>query len=306
MPCIALLIPESEMSVDAMSTTDFKAKTSYRAKFVPFVSRCTTTFAFAWLGIIAIIAIVAPLLNLNSAKGDLSSIAAGPSASHWLGTDQLGRDMFARIALGAHNTIIVVVATVSFAIVVGVTAGLVAGYVRGPVESIIGVFVDSILAFPALVLVMALVTIKGASLTILVIGLGLAMTPTYARLARAGTMSFRARDFVTASVVLGTRTRRIIFRDILPNIFPSVLAYSFVIMGVVTIAEGSLSFLGFGVPSPRPSWGNMIADGRASMFVAPSIVLIPAATLFFTVLSLNLVGDYMQHRNKIVSVTVSP
>lgn len=265
-----------------------------------------TTASYAWLGLMTIVAIAAPFLGLDAMSGDMTSVASGPSAAHPLGTDQMGRDILARMVLGAHYTFLVVVLAVLFAAVLGVCAGLLAGFLRGPVDAVLGVLADSVLAFPALVLVMALIAIKGASLQILIIGLGLAMAPTFMRLARAGTLTFRSRDFVTAAVVLGTPTHRIVLREILPNILPGVLAYSFVIMGVVTIAEGSLSYLGFGIPSPLPSWGNMIAEGRSSMFTALHIVVIPAVALFLTVLSLNVVGEHLQRRNNVVKVTVSP
>lgn len=265
-----------------------------------------TTVSYAWLGLATVVALTAPYLGLDATSGDLDNIATGPSADHLLGTDQMGRDILARLLLGAHYTFLVVVGAVLMSCVIGVACGLLAGYLRGATDLGIGILADSVLAFPTLVLVMALVTIRGPSMKVLIIGLGLAMAPTFLRLTRAGTLTYRARDFVTASTVLGTPTPRIIVRDILPNVLPGILAYSFVIMGVVTIAEGSLSYLGFGIPSPLPSWGNMIAEGRPSMFASPHIVLIPAVTLFLTVLSLNVVGEHLQRRNHVEKVTVAP
>lgn len=265
----------------------------------------TNILVFGWLGLVTVVALIAPLLPLDATSGDLEHVLAGPMPGHPLGTDQLGRDILARLVMGAHNTFLVVGSAMVIALLVGVSLGVSAGFLGGLVEWVIGVVSDSVLAFPALVLVMALVAIRGASLTVLAVGLGIAMAPSFARLARAGTLTFRNRDFVIASVVLGTRTPRILARDIVPNIMPSLLSYSFVVMGVLTIAEGSLSYLGFGIASPKSSWGTMIADGKSILFSSPQNVLIPALALFLTVLSLNLAGERLQSRHGNLKATVT-
>ncbi|MCR2824083.1 ABC transporter permease [Microbacterium sp. zg.Y909] len=261
-------------------------------------------FSIVWLALVALAALTALVVPMNGNSSDTSAIAKGPSMAHLLGTDQLGRDILTRLMQGAANTATVVVGAAVLAILIGVTAGIVSGYKRGVPERTLSILSDAVLAFPTLVLVMVLVALYGASAAVLVVGLGIAMSPTFLRLARAGTLTFRSREFVTASIVLGVPPGRVMRRDILPNIFPAVLAYSFVVMGILAIAEGSLSYLGFGIPSAEPSWGNMIASGRTVMVAAPHVVLIPSLVLFLTVMSLNLVGEYLQQRRSVVRVTV--
>lgn len=261
-------------------------------------------FSAGWLALVLLAAIVALVVPMDGRSGDPTAIAAGPSATHLLGTDQLGRDILIRLMQGAANTAIVIIGAASLAILIGVTAGVLSGYKRGGTERTLGILADTVLAFPTLVLVMVLVALYGASVWVLVLGLGIALSPTFLRLARAGTLTYRSREFVTASVVLGVSPLRVMRRDILPNIFPAVLAYSFVVMGILAIAEGSLSYLGFGIPSAEASWGNMIASGRVVMVADPHVVLIPSVVLFLTVMSLNLVGEYLQQRRSVVKVTV--
>lgn len=273
-----------------------------RRRLVP---KLGAAIVFGWLALVLVLAVAAPILPIDGLSGDNEHISSGPVAGHLLGTDQMGRDTLARLIMGAHNTVLVVLLSVALAILIGVTSGVLAGFLGGFVEWVVGIITDSILAFPALVLVMALVAIRGGSLRVLIIGLGIAMAPTFARLARAGTLSVRQRDFVLASVVLGTRTPRVLLRDVLPNIWPAILAYSFVVMGVLTIAEGSLSYLGFGIPAPKPSWGSMVAEGKATLLISPHNVLIPACALFLTVLCLNIAGEIMQRRQDILKTAVA-
>lgn len=253
--------------------------------------------AIGWAALIVVSAALAPLLGLQDPNvPDYDNIAAGPMAAHWFGTDQLGRDIFSRVIYGAQASLQVGFVSVVLGLTVGLALGLLAGYYRGWIDSVISLVVDIVLAFPALIFIMVLVAIRGASPEVLIVGLGAVMVPTFTRLARANTLVWAQREFVVAATVLGSRRLRTLVREVLPNVLPSVLAYGFVVVAVVMVAEGSLSFLGFGIQPPTPSWGSMIAGGRQALYNAPHIVAIPSVVLLLTVLSFNFVGDYLRSR----------
>ncbi|WP_052711037.1 ABC transporter permease [Pseudofrankia sp. DC12] len=249
------------------------------------------TVAAAWVLLVVGMAVLAPVLPLPGyAQGSLA-IARPPSAHHLLGTDQLGRDMLSRVVSGAQTSLLVGVLSVGLALVVGVALGLVAGYYGGKADAVVTAVGDVILSVPGLVFLMVISALAGSSVRTLVIGIALFTFPTFMRLARANTMTFARREFVLAAQGLGARDARVMRREVLPNVLPSVLAYAFAALGLVLVIEGSLSFLGLGVQPPRPSWGNMIADGRPFLSSRPHIVLIPAVTLFLTVLACNALAE---------------
>lgn len=251
----------------------------------------------AWGVLVIILAIVAPLLPLaNPDQPDYSVISAAPDAAHLLGTDEYGRDILSRLIWGAQASLQVGFVAVVLGLTVGLLLGMLAGYYRGWVDTIISLLVDVVLAFPALIFIIVLVAIRGPSKEILVVGLGVVMVPTFTRLARANTLVWAKRDFVVAATVLGSRRSRTLFREIFPNVLPGLLAYAFTVVAVVMVAEGSLSFLGFGIQPPEVSWGTMIAGGRGSLYNAPWIVGFPALALLLTVLSFNFFGDYLRSR----------
>jgi peptide/nickel transport system permease protein len=174
---------------------------------------------------------------------------------------------------------------------VGGILGLLAGFYRGRLEILVVTVMDTILAFPGLVLLLAATLFWGARLTVLIITLALLSIPAFCRVTRAGTLSWTQREFIVAARAIGASDRRILFCHILPNILPSTFAYGLLIAAVVIVAEGALSFLGLSVSPPTPSWGGMIAEGKEVLADAPHVSLIPAAVMFFTVLSFNLLGD---------------
>ncbi|MER7006000.1 ABC transporter permease [Dactylosporangium sp. NPDC000555] len=254
-------------------------------------------FALAWLVIVVAAAALADLLPLpDPTAQDYAYVRSGPSGAHWLGTDSLGRDILSRIVHGARVSLIVAALALLLGLTIGLVLGLIAGYFRGFVETAIVTLADSMLAFPALVFLMVLTGVAGQSLTNVVVGLGVIYVPTFVRLARANTLVFAQREFVLAARAGGARSGRIIRRDILPNVAVPVFSYSFVIVAHLIVAEGTLSFLGLGIPPPRPSWGAMIAEGRQDMADYPHVVLLPAAVLFLTVLCMNIVGDRFRER----------
>jgi peptide/nickel transport system permease protein len=248
--------------------------------------------ACVWLGAVVLAAVFAPLLPLwDPAIPDYKNVFGGITPRHWLGGDTLGRDTFSRVVYGARASLLVGICAVVLGALVGGTLGMIAGYFGGRVERVLTWLADVVLAFPGLVLIIAMVAILGASLTNLIIGLAILSVPTFIRLTRATTLVVAQREYVQAARAYGCRPLRIILREIAPNVVLPVAAYAFIMVGVFIVVEGSLSFLGLGIPPPTPSWGGMIASGRAELLRYPHISLFPAAVMFLTVLSINYIGE---------------
>lgn len=253
--------------------------------------------AWTWLGAIVLAAILAPLLPLwDPAVPDYANVFGGITPRHWLGGDTLGRDTFSRVVYGARASLLVGLCAVALGAFVGGLLGMLAGYFGGRVDRVLSVVTDVVLAFPGLVLIIAVVAILGASLPNLIAGLAVLSVPTFIRLARAATLSVAQREFVLAARAYGCGPWRIIVREIAPNVALPVAAYGFIMVGTFIVVEGSLSFLGLGIPPPTPSWGGMIAAGRVELLTFPHISLFPAAVLFLTVLSINYVGERIRRR----------
>jgi len=230
-----------------------------------------------------------PLLNPD--ESDFENIATGPSASHLLGTDEIGRDLLARTIAASQISLQVGFIAVAIAAVIGGTLGLCAGYFRGKFDTVVMTANDVLLAFPGLILALALVAVLGASAQNVIIALGVVMTPAFARVARASTLSFTARPFVTAAQSMGASHRQIIWGELAANVGLAVLAYGLTAISVAILAEGALSFLGLSVPPPAATWGGMIVSGKEVLAEAPHIVLMPALAMFLTVLSFNSIGE---------------
>jgi peptide/nickel transport system permease protein len=249
----------------------------------------------SWIGVIIFLAILAGVLPVHSPNATgLGVPRAAPSSKFWLGTDDLGRDMLARIIYGARVSMIVGFASIAVGLAIGGTLGVIAGYYKGRIGKVIMGCVDVLLAFPALVLALAIVTFLGQSLRNVVIAIGVLSIAPIARIIRASTISFAEREFVTAARALGARNRRIIIREILPNVVPPTMAFSLVYVAVAIVAEGGLAFLGLSVKAPTASWGGMINEGRNFLQQAPYISLIPAFVMFITVLAFNFAGDSLR------------
>lgn len=252
----------------------------------------------AWLVLIVLLAIVAPLLPLAAPNALVGPPRMAPFTSIHLplGTDTLGRSQLSRIIYGGRVSITVGAVATSVGVVLGLALGLVAGYFRGKVERVFDFLMDTLLAFPPLILLLALTSVLTPSLTSLVLALSFLAIPGFARVARASTIMFASREFVDASRVLGAGAWRIMLRELLPNVIMPVAGIAFIGVAALTVAEGSLSFLGLGIPPPTPSWGGMMAAGRNDLATAPGLVLIPSAMLFLTVFSLNVVGDRIREK----------
>lgn len=251
--------------------------------------------AVLWIAIVVAAALLAGVLPLaDPDRQALLARRALPGAAHLLGTDALGRDILSRVIYGARASLAIGVLAPLVATLLGTAVGLVAGYFRGSFETLAIGATDVLLAFPPLVLALAIVAYLGQSVTNVILVLAVLTVPAVTRVARAATLAVREREFVTAARALGAGHARILLREILPNVMLSLAAYFLVLVAVTIVAEGILSFLGLGVPPPTPSWGSMIAEGRDSLDIAPHIAFIPAGAMFLTVLAFNLVGDSLR------------
>ena len=254
--------------------------------------------ALGWLGIVTVLAVTATFLPLKDPiKTNVLYKLSGPGENGFLlGSDGLGRDIMARLVHGSRVSLIVAFSAVAIGMVVGGTLGLTVGYFRGWLERAVMTLMDIILAFPGLVILLALLAYVGQSLTVIVMVIGLLSVPAYTRVSRANTLAVAQREFVLAARAMGAKNKRIIFRELLPNVVLPVAAFGLLAVGVIIVLEGTLSFLGLSVPQPTPTWGSMIAEGRRHLGEAPHVALIPSVVMFLTVLSLNFVGDSLRSR----------
>ena len=225
---------------------------------------------------------------------DYNALSAPWSATHLLGGDQLGRDMFSRIVFGAATSFKIAFTSPFIGMAIGLTLGMCAGYFRGRVDSAVSIFIDSILAFPNIVLAIAILFYAGANIFNLVLVISFYTIPQFTRISRANTMLYTQREFVVAARAQGASHLRILLRELLPNVIVPVAAYSLLIMSFTIGLEGTLSFLGVGLPPPDPTWGQMISDGIEELEEDPFISFIPSFFMFMTILSLNLMGDRMR------------
>ena len=250
-----------------------------------------------WIAVLLFAVTFADVLPLRDPlESDFAKLKARPSLEYWFGTDVLARDIFSRVIYGARISLTVGFLATFIGMIIGLALGMMAGYYRGAVESLIVGVMDVILAFPNIVLAMGILFFAGADLINLIIVLAITSIPANTRIARASTLVFAEREFVIAARALGASDIRILTRELLPNILLPQLAYILAFMSIVIMIEGSLSFLGVGIPPPAPTWGGMIAKGFTDIDTDPHITFIPALILFLTVLSLNLMGDRLRRK----------
>jgi peptide/nickel transport system permease protein len=246
-----------------------------------------------WLGAVVLAALLANVLPLPDPTA-IGSPRMGPSAAHPLGTDVLGRDLLARVVYGSRTSLVVGFAAIGVGMLVGGAIGLVGGYCGGPVDSLLGGLSNILLAFPALILLLAVVTYFGQNLIDVTLTLGVLSVAPLARVMRASTIMYANREFVVAARAQGAGTSRILLWEILPNVLPSACAFALVSVAVVIVVEGALSFLGLSVRPPTPTWGGMIAEGGQALAQTPLVVLWPSLAMCLTVLALNFAGDQLQ------------
>jgi peptide/nickel transport system permease protein len=237
-------------------------------------------------------AVVGPFVApFDPASQELALRLAGPSGPHPFGLDELGRDILARVLAGAQISLLVGLVVVSISASVGILLGSVAGYVGGIVDEVISRVIDILLAFPGLLLSIAMVAVLGPSLTNVVIALSLIGWVGYARLVRGQVLRAREFDFVQAARALGAGTPRILLQHIVPSTLPAVTVQATLGMGAAILSEAALSFLGLGVQPPTPSWGTMLNGGRAHLLDAPHLTIFPGLAIAVLVLGFNFLGD---------------
>ena len=259
----------------------------------------------AWIIFVVLCAVVAPLTpmsdfesmdweNQAAPPGTLmraSTNGSGNGRVHILGTDAMGRDLAARLIFGARMSLIAGLGAPLIGLIVGGLLGVLAGYYRGRLESFIIGVMDVVLAFPGIVLLLAVSFYLGPGLGSMIIALGLLTIPAFARVARANTLACARQEYVLAARLIGHGDLEILTREILPNILMPLLVYALLAVSHIIAIEGALSFLGLGAPPPAPSWGGTIAEGREVLGKAPHVCLFPALAMYLTVLSFNLLGD---------------
>lgn len=242
--------------------------------------------------VVILAVLVGPWLTAHDPNGfDMGSAFLGPSATHWLGTDQMGRDLLSRLMIGGRLSLLVGLGTVLLGVGLGVPLGLVSGAAGGKLDAVIMRGVDVLLAVPALILALAVIAVVGPGIVNITVAVGLRSVPIYARIARAEAVSLMAREFVQGARALGASPGRVLGRHVLPNMLGPVIAISGVRMATGILTAASLTFLGLGVAPGEPEWGAMINDAKQYIRVHPQLIMYPGATIMLGVLGFNLLGD---------------
>jgi peptide/nickel transport system permease protein len=267
-------------------------------RFFRFVR--TEPFVAACLGLFVILAICTILPGLvapsDPATGQLSIVRKGPSFAHPFGTDALGRDVLSRVIYGTRISLEIGVVSTLLGAALGGLVGLVAGFSGGIIDSLIMRFVDVMMAFPGILLAMAIIAARGRGVTNLLIAIGIGSIPSYARLVRGQVLTVRRRPYIEASLAGGAGPTRLMVRHILPNILSPVMVLATIGIGFSLLAGSSLSFIGLGAQPPSPEWGAMLADGRSFLNDAWWIATFPGLAIFFTVVAINVTGQWLRER----------
>jgi peptide/nickel transport system permease protein len=277
----------------ALDNVDHGGHRSQRRKTIQrFMRHKPAVVGLCFIILLVLIAVFAPLIApYDPVASNLRLRGAAPSAGHWFGNDDIGRDILSRILYGTRIALIVGLGATSIAVIIGVLVGATAGYFGGKVDFVLSRFVDALMAFPILALLLTLSAIFGPSLRNVVIVIGVTFWASYARVIRAEVLSLRERDYVLAARASGATSRRIILQHIVPNAIGPVIILASLAIGSVIIFESALSFLGMGIQRPTPSWGTMLSDGREYIRNYPHIAIAPGLAIAFTVLAFNMVGD---------------
>jgi ABC-type dipeptide/oligopeptide/nickel transport system permease subunit len=266
-----------------------KARSRTARKF--FRNRAAVVGSLLVIFFIAI-AILAPLIApYGPLQSSFSEIRKAPSALHWLGTDELGRDILSRMFHGARASLMAGVVSVVIAVTIGVPFGLAAGYIGGLVDSMISRATEALLAIPFLILAIALAAFLGPSLTNAMIAIGFSAVPIFIRLTRGQVLAVKTEDYVEGARAIGLPHFWITLRYILPNVMPPIIVQATLTIATAIIAEASLSFLGLGQRPPAPSWGSMLDTAKNFMAQAPWMSIFPGSAIFLVVLGFNLLGD---------------
>jgi peptide/nickel transport system permease protein len=291
-------VGEARVAVLALPETPGLARSEGWTLVRRLVRRRTALFGLIVFVVVVLAALLAPFLSpFDPVTQDIAQRLKPPGwiapggATHWLGTDHLGRDILGRILYGARIALVVGLAAVAIAGVLGLAIGLVSGYFGGRVDDLFMRLADIQLAFPFILLALAVIGVLGPSLRNIIVVVGVSGWVVYARIVRGEVLSLREREFVLAARAVGSAPARVILRHLVPNAFTPWLVIATLDMARVIIVESALSFLGLGVPPPTPTWGGMLADGRVYMSTAWWLATFPGLAILVTVLGINLLGD---------------
>lgn len=254
------------------------------------IARPGAALALAYLVIVTAAAALAGWLGLDPLSQNLVLALEPPSSDHRFGTDELGRDILARVVYGARTSLMTAAGAVTFAAVIGVPMGLLAGFFGGWRDALLMRVVDLLLALPSILLAMALIAVLGRSQTAALVAVGLTGVPTFARVTRAQVLSLRRRDFVVAVEAFGASSAYSMFKTILPNSWSPILTQAVVLSSVAILLEAALSFLGVGIPPPTPSWGEMLRTGKEYLYDSPTYAVLPGIVLTLTILAFDILG----------------
>ena len=269
----------------AIARSENRAWTKLKSNKAALAGFCIVIFFIA----AAFLAPILPIADPNATSW--SAIRQAPSALHWMGTDEIGRDIFSRMIFGAQASLLAGVVSVAIAVALGVPLGLISGYFGGWTDQIIQRLTDALLAMPFLILAIALAAFLGPSLTNAMIAIGLSAMPIFIRLTRGQVLAVKTEDYVEGARAIGLSHAKIIRRYILPNVIAPILVQATLTVATAIIAEASLSFLGLGQQPPAPSWGSMLNTAKNFLAQAPWMALWPGIAIFLVVIGFNLLGD---------------
>lgn len=257
-----------------------------------FLKHRPAVVAFSILLFFAFVAIFAPFVApYDPIKSDFLAVRQGPSALHWMGTDELGRDLLSRLIFGARTSLMAGILPVSLALLISIPLGLLSGFMGGLLDSIIMRITDALLAIPFLVLAIALTAVLGPGLYNAMLAIGVAAIPVFLRLARGSALAVSKEDYIEAARAGGNSPIRIAFKHVLPNMIPPLFVQATLTVATAIIVEASLSFLGLGQRPPAPSWGSMLNESQRFLATMPLMSLWPGLAIFMVVMSINIVGD---------------
>ena len=253
--------------------------------------------AVFWIGVLAAIwaiAALAPVVATHDPLRQSADLLEGPSARHWMGTDEFGRDLFSRIVYGGRISLSVGIIAVTIAVLAGSTLGLIAGYLGGIVDTILMRFIDGLMAFPSIILAILIMAVLGPNLVNVMIAVGISAVPWYARTVRGSTLSVMQAQFVESAKAVGSSGGRIIIRHILPNVAAPIIVLGTLGMATSILAIAGLSFLGLGAHPPSPEWGAMLSSARTYMGRASWYAAFPGLAIMVSVLAMNIIGDALR------------
>ncbi|WP_160008662.1 ABC transporter permease [Rhizobium sp. 18055] len=280
------------MSASAQATGTPKASIRENRAWKKMKRNRSALAGFIVITFFALIAVLAPVLPiLDPIATSWSAIRKAPSAAHWLGTDDIGRDILSRMIWGAQASLMAGVVSVAIAVALGVPFGLISGYFGGWVDQVISRITEAFLAMPFLIMAIALAAFLGPSLTNAMIAIGLSAMPIFVRLTRSQVMAVKTEDYIEGARSIGLGHLDIMLRYILPNIIPPIIVQATLTVATAIIAEASLSFLGLGQQAPAPSWGSMLNVAKNFLTQAPWMAMWPGAAIFLVVIGFNLLGD---------------